>query len=524
MHGDGGLNRGGSRGGLRSAHRPILAGALTAFALAAASPTHAADRIYWSNFDAAKISFANLDGSGGGDLPTGTATVQEPDGVALDPAAGRIYWANVGTGANAISFANLDGSGGADLTITGTMVKTPIGVAVDPVAGKIYWGSFFDTISLAKLDGSGGAVLDTTGASLSDPQGLVVDAAAGKIYWANAAGSGGKIVFAKLDGSGGGDLSTTGATTSQAAGVALDLAAGKIYWANAAGGKISFARLDGSGGGDLTITGTTVGIPLGVALDLAAGRIYFANRSPDRISSANLDGSGGADLPTSTATLSQPAFIALLEHPSAAAPPAVTGGATVGTTLSCSNGSWAADLVTSLFYRAPHTFTFQWSLGGADVAGATESTITPSAPGDYTCRVTATNAAGSASQTSAPHPVAQPAFGVDTFVTLEVAAERIPAKGPLEVKVASANDFQVTGTLSGESVRRVGVSRKRPLTVQATPFTVAAHADTSVDLALSKPLRRLLRHKHKKWALRLTANVGDPAGNIRTVTLDTPAR
>ena len=43
-----------------------------------------------------KISFANLNGSGGGDLVTTGATVSSPTGAAVDPAAGRIYWANLG--------------------------------------------------------------------------------------------------------------------------------------------------------------------------------------------------------------------------------------------------------------------------------------------------------------------------------------------------------------------------------------------------------------------------------------------
>ena len=468
-----------------------------------------------------KISFVNLDGSGGGDLATGGATVYGPDGLALDPAAGRIYWANVGAGANKISFANLNGSGGGDLTITGATVSQPIGVAVDPEAGRIYWSSFVDKISFANLDGSGGGDLTTTGAAVSDPQGVVLDPAARRIYWANAADD--KISFANLDGSGGGDLTTPGATVHQPQGVALDLAAGRIYWANAAGGKLSFANLDGSGGGDLTITGATVSAPGGVALDLAAGRIYWTNRFPDKLSFANLDGSGGGDLTTLTATLDQPSFLALLERPSATGAPGVTGGSTTGSTLSCSQGSWAPDLVSALLYRSPQSFTFQWSLGGADIAGATQSSITASSPGDYSCQVTATNGAGSASQTSASHPVSQATSGGCPLVTLEFADTQIPARGPLKVGVANANDFEVTGTLSGETVSRVPVAHERQMTLKTKAFSVAAHAEIIVRLKLPKALRRLLRRNHKR-ELRLTATIGYPAGDTCTVTLDIPAQ
>ena len=97
-------------------------------------------RIYWANSGVGKISLANLDGSGGGDLNTSGATVNQPFGVAVDPGApggGRIYWANVGgsnLAAGRLSFANLDGSGGGDLNTSGATVIQPLGVAVDPAA------------------------------------------------------------------------------------------------------------------------------------------------------------------------------------------------------------------------------------------------------------------------------------------------------------------------------------------------------------------------------------------------------
>jgi PKD repeat protein len=66
---------------------------------------------------------------------------------------------------------------------------------------------------------------------------------------------------------------------------------------------------------------------------------------------------------------------------------------------------WAADLPGSSLYRAPESFAYQWRLGTADIGGATAADYTPTAPGSYTCRVTASNQAGSASQTSASFPV-----------------------------------------------------------------------------------------------------------------------
>jgi hypothetical protein len=78
--------------------------------------------------------------------------------------------------------------------------------------------------------------------------------------------------------------------------------------------------------------------------------------------------------------------------------------------LSCSLGSWGPDLLGSFLYRAPQSFAYQWSRGGSDIAGAAASSFTADAPGDYRCRVTASNQAGSTAQTSDAHPVPSNAF------------------------------------------------------------------------------------------------------------------
>ena len=350
------------RRGRRLAAISVGAGLLCLWAAPAALATGS---VYWGNQAGNKISFANLDGTGGGDLATGAATINDPIGVAIDAVAGRIYWANYL--ANKISFANLDGSGGDDLATGSATVSGPSGVAIDPAAGRI--------------------------------------------YWANQTGS--KISFAKLDGTGGGDLATGSATVNKPIGVAVDRGAGRIYWASWAANTISFANLDGTGGGDLNTAGATTAGPEGVAIDPAAGRIYWGNQSTNKISFAKLDGTGGGDLNTTGATTNFPVFPALLESPAGTGAPVVGGGASVGSTLSCSQGSWAPDLLSAFLFRAPQGLAFQWTLAGADIVGATGSSLTASAPGEYRCRVTALNHAGSAAEESAvftvsPLPLSHP--------------------------------------------------------------------------------------------------------------------
>jgi DNA-binding beta-propeller fold protein YncE len=396
----------------RSVRRTLLASLLVSLALAFAPPASAGDRVYWANRDSAsttRISFAELDGSAGGDLSTTGATTGQPRGAALDVAAGRVYWTNP-TG-DRVSFARMDGSGGGDINTSGATVNRPNVAAVYPATGKIYWANEDgDRISFARLDGTGGGGnLTTTGATVNVPIGPAVDPGAGRIYWGNANPEN-KISYAKLDGSGGANLNTTGATVDNPHGVALDPVAARIYWASLAGNRISYANVDGSGGGNLNTAGAIVNNPAGVAIDPSARKIYWANYAANRISFANLDGSGGGNLTTTGATLNGSMYPALLQAPVGSGAPTVTGGSTAGSVLTCSQGSWAPDLLASNLYRVPQSFAYAWTLNGADVPGAEANTYTATESGDYRCRTTASNPAGSTSQTSAAHAVSPVAY------------------------------------------------------------------------------------------------------------------
>jgi DNA-binding beta-propeller fold protein YncE len=167
-------------------------------------------RIYWAN-QGGGISYANLEGSGGGDLNTTGASTSSPCGVAIY--AGKIYWANGNGSSPTIAYANLNGSGGGNLNTAGASTRNSCGVAIDPVTGRIYWSDGLgDAISYANLDGSGGAVLNTTGASASIPYGVAIDELSGRIYW----GDYGNVLRACQMPPGGTRADTTG--TSRSAG------------------------------------------------------------------------------------------------------------------------------------------------------------------------------------------------------------------------------------------------------------------------------------------------------------------
>ena len=93
-----------------------------------------------------------------------------PFGVAIDSAAGRIYWANAA--GSTIRGAPLAGGGTVDtLYDSGQGVIAPLGVAIDPAAGRIYWANQGDTtIRGAPL--AGGGTVDTLyglGQEVSNP-------------------------------------------------------------------------------------------------------------------------------------------------------------------------------------------------------------------------------------------------------------------------------------------------------------------------------------------------------------------
>lgn len=395
---------------------PAVVAAILLFFLLEAG-AEAADRIYWSNLTGNSISWANLDGSGGGNLPIDPAALDGPMGLAVDPQANHLFWANygiiggAGTGVS-IGVANLDGSGAHLLPVSGVPVRGPHGVAVDTVANRLYWtnhddGSGDSWIGISKLDGSGAGYLNAGAATMNGPRGLALDPGAGRIYWANWLGN--AISYAALDGSGGGDISTAGATVENPEGVAVSPAQNRLYYGNFtfAGNPpaetISYVRLDGGGGSDLPTGSATRVQPHGVAVDPEAGRVYWPNFDVGVISYAALDGSGGADLPTSGATADGPNQPILLKEPIPTGQPSIDGGAKPNSTLHCAHGKWAADQTASLLYRAPTSYSYRWERNGRTLPGADTASINVHSIGDFRCTVIAANPAGAANRRSPIH-------------------------------------------------------------------------------------------------------------------------
>ncbi len=355
--------------------------------LLGAAAASAADQIYWGT--ASAVRFAPLSGGSGATLFSDS---NFPTGEAIDVAAGKIYWTH--NDVSTITVGNLDGSGTPQDLFSSE--GRPIGnMGIDVATGKLYWTDFGSgLIRVGNLSGTG--TPQTLFSGEGGPLGVAIDPAPGKMYWADF--NSGLIREGNLDGTGTPQTLFSGQTSAY--GVAIDTAAGKIYWVVQTG-QVRVGNLNGTGTAQTLFTGE--GVDSGLALDPSAGKLYWGNQS-DAIRVGNVDGTGAQTL---VGGESHPVSPVLLRAPLGAGTPTISGATVPGSTLICSQGSWAPDLVGAFLYRVPRSFSYSWQLNGTSITGTTSS-ITASSAGSYTCTVTASNQAGSAHQTSAAFSVSTP--------------------------------------------------------------------------------------------------------------------
>ena len=132
----------------------------------------------------------NLDGSNGEDVVSGCA-----DAIAVDPAGGKLYWAEGGAQA-AIRRAELDGSNPETFILTDEVAR---GIAVHPELGKVYWTQPGppNVVQRADTDGSN---VETVITSDAHALSIALDTLGGKMFWAEYFPEE-RILRADLDGS-----------------------------------------------------------------------------------------------------------------------------------------------------------------------------------------------------------------------------------------------------------------------------------------------------------------------------------
>jgi DNA-binding beta-propeller fold protein YncE len=240
-----------------------------------------------------------------------------PDGIAIDVAAGHIYWTNMGipkVNDGSIERADLDGRNRKTIVAHGGTF-TPKQVQLEKKGGKLYWCDREGMrLMRANLDGSNIETLVDT--SQGDPRpgpdatkwcvGVAVDVDGGKVYWtqkgADNAGKG-QICRAGIDvptgqsASNRTDIEVVYAGLPEPIDLDLDLSNRLMYWTDRGdpprGNTVNRAPMD-SGALDrpspeIVLSHLMEGI--GIALDLKGDRMFVTDFGGNVVV-AKLDGSG----------------------------------------------------------------------------------------------------------------------------------------------------------------------------------------------------------------------------------------
>jgi hypothetical protein len=254
-----------------------------------------------------RIHSMNPDGS---DRKTIVTNCRLPDGIAVDVAAGHIYWTNMGVpnlDDGSIERADLDG-GNRRVIVPQGGTYTPKQLHIDKKNGKLYWGDREGMrVMRANLDGSQVETLVEAGRGDKDRRdqarwcvGITIDPKLGKIYWTQKgpddAGLG-RIFRANIDIPKGespanrSDIEVLFDHLPEPIDLELDLENRALYWTDRGdpprGNTVNRAPIDKKAVPEIVITHLMEGI--GIALDVPGNRMFVTDFAGS-VYSANLDG------------------------------------------------------------------------------------------------------------------------------------------------------------------------------------------------------------------------------------------
>jgi hypothetical protein len=265
-------------------------------------------RLFVLDLSGCRVFSVNPDGSGSKTLVTGCRL---PDGLAVDLAAGYIYWTNMGVphrNDGSIERVDLDG-GNRRFIIPEGGTFTPKQLHLEKKTGKLYWSDREGMrVMRANLDGSQVETLIQTGegeAARHNPSnwcvGIAVDPIRGQMYWTQkgADDSGhGRIFRASIDMPPGQtptkrlDVEVLFEGLPEPIDLELDLGHRVLYWTDRGdpprGNTVSRTPIDGQINQEIVLRHLMEGI--GIALDVRGNRMFVTDLAGS-IYSARLNGS-----------------------------------------------------------------------------------------------------------------------------------------------------------------------------------------------------------------------------------------
>jgi len=264
-------------------------------------------RLFVLELSGDRIHSMNPDGS---DRKTIVTNCRLPDGIAVDVAAGYIYWTNMGVPNledGSIERADLNGKNRKVIVPQGG-TYTPKQLHLDKENGKLYWGDREGMrVMRANLDGSQVETLVEAGRGDKDRRdqtrwcvGITIDPKLRKFYWTQKgpddAGLG-RIFRANIDTPKGespanrSDIEVLFDQLPEPIDLELDLENRVLYWTDRGdpprGNTVNRAPIDKQAVPEILITHLMEGI--GIALDVSGNRMFVTDFAGS-VYSADLDG------------------------------------------------------------------------------------------------------------------------------------------------------------------------------------------------------------------------------------------
>jgi hypothetical protein len=265
----------------------------------------------------------------GGDQKVIVADCRHPDGIAVDGAAGHVYWTNMGVfdlNDGSIERADIDG-GDRKVIVPEGSTFSPKQIQLDKKNGKLYWCDREGMrVMRSNLDGSQIETLVETGDGDADRRdqtrwcvGITLDPERGQIYWTQKGpdnGEQGRIFRAGIEipkddiAANRSDIEVFFDSLPEPIDLELDLRNRVLYWTDRGdpprGNTVNRASIDAKPQAP-EIMETHLMEGIGIALDVSHDRMFVTDFAGS-IYSTKLDGSGERNLPYAQGNLTGIAY------------------------------------------------------------------------------------------------------------------------------------------------------------------------------------------------------------------------